>query len=159
MDVLKDGEYEKQSYIQDVQNLIQTNAVFTPERSIPDRRWATDFINDTMEHLDQMNAFSQLPELWNMLTPFIRKEHNEQSCQKGTSDTSITLSNSWTNGHQQTQPSEASYVLKVLNSDTQNLRSILPILYLPSQPLSSFIPNGCPHHSCYHLPCPVFQRL
>ena len=55
MDALKDGEYKKQSYIQDIQNLIQTNAVFTPEQSIPDRRWATDFINNTMEHLDQMN--------------------------------------------------------------------------------------------------------
>ena len=55
MDALKDGEYEKQSYIQDVQNLIQTNAVFTPEWSIPDWRWATDFIDDMMEHLDRMN--------------------------------------------------------------------------------------------------------
>ena len=31
MDALKDGEYKKQLYIQDVQNLIQTNAVFTPK--------------------------------------------------------------------------------------------------------------------------------
>ena len=29
--------------------------MFTPERSIPDRRWATDFIDNTMEHIDRMN--------------------------------------------------------------------------------------------------------
>ena len=52
---LEEHLYQVTTHINDVRMVIQSPATFTPKRSMPDRHWSTDFINDTIQTLRDMH--------------------------------------------------------------------------------------------------------
>ena len=52
---LEEHLYQVTTYVNDAQMVIQSPATFTPKRSMPDRHWSTDFINNTIQTLGDMH--------------------------------------------------------------------------------------------------------
>ena len=52
---LEEHLYQVTTHVNDARMVIQSPATFTPKRSMPDRRWSTDFINDTIQMLGDMH--------------------------------------------------------------------------------------------------------
>ena len=52
---LEEHLYQVTTHVNDARMVIQSPATFTPRRSMPDRRWSTDFINDTIQTLGDMH--------------------------------------------------------------------------------------------------------
>ena len=52
---LEEHLYQVTTHINNAHMVIQLPATFTPRRSMPDHRWATDFINDTIQTLGDMH--------------------------------------------------------------------------------------------------------
>ena len=52
---LEEHLYQVTTHINDARMVIQSPATFTPKRSMPDRRWSMDFINDTIQTLGDMH--------------------------------------------------------------------------------------------------------
>ena len=52
---LEEHLYQVTTHVNDTQMVIQSPATFTPKRSMPDRCWSTDFINDTIQTLRDMH--------------------------------------------------------------------------------------------------------
>ena len=52
---LEEHLYQVTTHINDAHMVIQSPAIFTPRRSMPDCHWAVDFINDTIQTLGNMH--------------------------------------------------------------------------------------------------------
>ena len=52
---LEEHLYQVTTHINDARMVIQSPATFTPKRSMPNRRWSMDFINDTIQTLGDMH--------------------------------------------------------------------------------------------------------
>ena len=52
---LEEHLYQVTTHINNAHMVIQSPATFTPKRSMPDRRWSTDFINDMIQTLGDMH--------------------------------------------------------------------------------------------------------
>ena len=52
---LEEHLYQVTTHINDAHMVIQSPATFTPKRSMPDRHWSMDFINDTIQTLGDMH--------------------------------------------------------------------------------------------------------
>ena len=52
---LEEHLYQITTHINDAHMVIQSPAIFTPRRSMPDCCWAMDFINDTIQTLGDMH--------------------------------------------------------------------------------------------------------
>ena len=52
---LEEHLYQVTTHINDTRMVIQSPAIFTPRRSMPDRHWAMDFINDTIQTIGDIH--------------------------------------------------------------------------------------------------------
>ena len=57
---LEEHLYQVTTHINTAHMVIQSPATFTPKRSMPDRRWSTDFINDTIQTLGEDRKSTRL---------------------------------------------------------------------------------------------------
>ena len=52
---LEEHLYQVTTHVNDARMVIQSPATFTPKRSMPDRHWSMDFINDMIQTLGDMH--------------------------------------------------------------------------------------------------------